>query len=104
MRDAHGWANLPRTIVHDKATCMVSPSHQHLKATFAQGLADGGFTSWLGGVSDTTEWSVPKWGDVYLHETVISHIRRLLEEDYRIAGLHEPAARSRTAWSWWRRI
>ena len=47
----------------------------------------------MGGVSDTTEWLVPKWGDVYLHETVISHIRRLLEEDYRTATLNEPVAR-----------
>jgi hypothetical protein len=93
MRDAHGWTNLPRTIVHDKASYMVSPSHQRLNATFVQGLADGGFTSWLGGVSDTTEWLVPKWGDVYLHETVISHIRRLLEEDYRTSTLNEPVAR-----------
>ena len=37
--------------------------------------------------------SGPKWGDVYLHETAISRIRRLLEEDYRTATLNEPVAR-----------
>ncbi len=64
-------------------------------ATFVQGLADGGFTSWLGGVSDTTEWLVPKWGDVYLHETAISHIRRLLETEFRCEQLCESIAHFR---------
>ena len=35
---------------------------------------------------------VPKWGDVYLHETVISHIRRLLEHKFRSDKLAETHA------------
>ena len=93
MREAHGWPNIPRTIVHDKASYMVSPSHQRLNVTFANSLVDAGFASWLGSVSDTTEWLVAKWGDMYLHETVISHIRRLLEAEYRTQSLNEPVAR-----------
>ena len=34
-------------------------------------------------------WLVSKWGDVYLHETVISHIRRLLDTDFRCNRLGE---------------
>ena len=42
-----------------------------------------GFRSWVGGEgSDSTEWLVKKWGDVYPHETLISHIRRLLNTDF----------------------
>ena len=57
----------------------------------------------MGGVSDTMEWMVPKWGDAYLHETVISHIRCLLKEDYRTATLNEPVARFKNRMElWWR--
>lgn len=93
MQEKHGWPNIPRTIVHDKASYMVSPSHQRLNATFAQGLAGAGFKSWVGSVSDTTEWLSARWGDVYLHETVIAHIRRLLDEEYRTVSLNEPVSR-----------
>ena len=47
----------------------------------------------MGSVSDTTEWLAPRWGDVYLHETVIAHIRRLLDTDYRCASLNETVPR-----------
>ena len=47
----------------------------------------------VGIVSDTTEWLAPRWGNVYLHETVIAHIRRLLDTDYRCASLNETAPR-----------
>ena len=30
-----------------------------------------------------------KWGDVYPHETLIAHIRRLLDEDFRCNSLCE---------------
>ena len=56
---------------------------------FAQALDDGGFTSWIGGNHETTSWLVPKWGDVHLHETVISHIRRLLDTDFACTRLGE---------------
>ena len=38
---------------------------------------------------DSTKWLVKKWGDVYLHETVISHIRRLLDDDFACRRLGE---------------
>ena len=79
MGKAYGWSSLPRTVVHDKASYMVTHVRDRLNAHFAQALDDGGFTSWIGGNHETTAWLVPKWGDVYLHETVISHIRRLLD-------------------------
>jgi len=43
-------------------------------------------------VSAPTDWLVAKWGDVYLHETVISHIRRLLDTRFTCEHLHETAA------------
>ena len=86
---AHGWPNTPRTIVHDKASYMVTPSHDRLNVTFAGALAEAGFRSWLGGLADSTKWLVARWGDVYLHETAIAHIRRLLDGDHRSDALHE---------------
>ena len=32
---------------------------------------------------------VAKWGDVYLHETVVSHVRRLLASDFACTRLGE---------------
>ena len=89
MGKAYGWPNLPRTVVHDKASYMVTHVHDRLNVHFAQALDDGGFTSWIGGNHETTSWLVPKWGDVHLHETVISHIRRLLDTDFACARLGE---------------
>ena len=57
--------------------------------TFAAALEAGGFSSWVGGASDGTQWLVKKFGDVYPHETVISHIRRLLEDDFACRRLGE---------------
>ena len=48
MRDAYGWSNLPRVVVHDKASYMVTHLHEQLHVTFASALDDGGFTSWVG--------------------------------------------------------
>ena len=48
-------------------------------------------STWI--VSDTAQWLVANWGDIYLYETVISHIRRLLEQEYRTMSLNEPVAR-----------
>ena len=36
-----------------------------------------------------------KWGDVYLHETVISHIRRLLDTEFAAKCFPETYARFR---------
>ena len=60
---------------------------------FAGALEEACFTSWVGSdMSAVTKWLVAKWGDVYLHETVISHIRRLLETRFVCERLHETAA------------
>ena len=89
MKEEHGWANTPRTIVHDKASYMVTHCHQRLNAIFAGALEEAGFKSWAGGIHETTSWLVKKWGDVYIHETVISHIRRLLDNDFTCSRLDE---------------
>ena len=60
-----------------------------LLQTFLFALTAAGFCSWVGGPSDSTKWLVKKWGDVYLHETVISHIRRLLDDDFACRRLGE---------------
>ena len=39
--------------------------------------------------SESTEWLVKKWGDVYPHETLIANIRRLLDEDFCCRSLCE---------------
>ena len=46
-------------------------------------------------VDDTdadTAWMVRKWGDVYPHETLISHIRRLLDQVFVCSRLSETPA------------
>ena len=93
MQKEHEWPNMPRNFVRDKASYMVSPGHQRLSVAFAESLTEAGFSSWLGSVSDTTERLAPRWGDVDLRETVIAHIRRLLDTDYRCASLNETAPR-----------
>ena len=63
---------------------------------FAGALQEAGFTSWVGSdISAPTDWLAAKWGDVYLHETVISHIRRLLDTTYVCDRLRETAAHLR---------
>ena len=89
MKDTHGWANIPRVIVHDKASYMVTHVHDRLNGAFARALDKAHLTSWIGDNRGTTSWLVPKWGDVYLHETVVSHIRRLLATDFARASLGE---------------
>ena len=82
MKTEYGWADVPRTIVHDKASYMVTACHETLHVKFAQALASAGFRSWIGTDSASTQWLVKKFGDVFLHETVIAHIRRLLATDF----------------------
>ena len=89
MQQEHGWPSKPRTVVHEKASYMVTAAHDSLQQTFAAALEPGGFSSWLGGASESTQWLVKKWGDVYLHETAISHIRRLLDDDFACRRLGE---------------
>ena len=68
---------------------MVTHCHQRLNAVFAGALEEAGFTSWVGGNHDATSWLVKKWGDVYLHETVIAHVRRLLDNEFTCSRLDE---------------
>lgn len=95
MKQEYGWSSLPRKVVHDKASYMVTAAHERLQVVFAGALAEAGFKSWIGYNHDSTKWLVKKFGDVYLHETVIAHIRRLSEEDYACAQLGETPAHFR---------
>ena len=56
---------------------------------FAEALHKGGFRSWVGDGTASTKWLVKKWGDVYVHETLISHIRRLLDTDFATTKVQE---------------
>lgn len=89
MRQEHGWQNIPRTIIHDKASYMVTAKHEALQLNFAAALSAGGFKSWVGGPRDSSKWLVSKLGDLYLHETVISHVRRLLDTEFPCTRLGE---------------
>ena len=92
MKTKYGWHTIPRTVVHDKASYMVSPLHDRLVTGFAKALEDGGFRSWVGSSNDSACWLVRKLGDLYLHETVIAHIRRLLDGDFCHNKLFETTA------------
>ena len=92
MQRRYGWSDLPRTVVHDKGSYMVSPFHNRLQADFAAGLNAGGFRSWVGNDGDSAKWLVKKFGDVYIHETAIAHVRRLLDNDFCHSDLHESPA------------
>ena len=89
MKVEYGWRTLPRTIVHDKASYMVAARYDRLQVVFAQALVGAGFKSWLGDKACSTDWLVKKLGDLYLHETAISHIRRLLADDFACTHLGE---------------
>ena len=74
---------------------MVTSSHERLHITFADALARAGLISWIGGPHATSKWLVSRLGDLYLHETVISHIRRLLEHRFPCLHAHETVAQFR---------
>ena len=95
MRREYGWSTTPRTVVHDKASYMVTSSHERLHITFAEALTQAGFKSWIGEPHATSKWLVSRLGDLYLHETVISHIRRLLENKFPCLHAHETVAQFR---------
>ena len=69
--------------------------HERLHPVFAGALAEAGFVSWVGGNHAATTWLVGKWGDVYLHETVISRVRRLLETQFMCTRTHETVSQFR---------
>ena len=93
MKRAYKWTSVPKKVVHDKASYMITHAHERLNGTFAKSLRDAGFTSWVGPDLDSdTSWLVKKWGDVYPHETVNAHIHRLLDTDFACSRLHETRA------------
>ena len=82
MRDAYSWSRTPRTVVHDKASYMVAPKSQRLSAPFADALRAAKLKSWLGDEDANCSWLAGRLGDMYPHETVISHIRNGLSHRY----------------------
>ena len=96
MQRAYGWGTRPRTVVHDKASYMVSPALDRLSVTFAEALTSAGLRSWVGTGADSASWLSSRFSDVYPHETAISHVRRLLDEDFMCANVHEDAAHFRS--------
>ena len=82
MREEHGWTRTPRTVVHDKASYFVAPRSQRLAQTFATALRAAKLRSWLGDEDADCSWLAGRLGDVYPHETVISHIRRGLDHRF----------------------
>jgi hypothetical protein len=89
MQRKYHWADLPRVVVHDPASYMVTKCHERLHVGFATALHESGFRSWIGSTTDSTKWLVKKFSDVYIHETLIAHIRRLLNTDFAATRLYE---------------
>jgi len=89
MKRAHNWSNLPRVVVHDKASYMVSSAGQRLNPVFASALCDASMRSWIGSANDSSAWLAGRLGDLYPHETAISHIRRLLAEKFICSRIGE---------------
>ena len=92
MQQEHGWANTPRTIVHDKASYFVGPRSQRLSKPFADALHASRLKSWLGDGDADCSWLAGRLGDVYPHETLIRHICGGLEEKFpRLSPGETPA-------------
>ena len=68
--------------MNDKAAYFVGSEHGRLPKDFALGLAGGGLRGWLVGCMAHTNWVAARLGDFYPHETLISHIRRLLTHKF----------------------
>ena len=86
MKNEFGWSNTPRVLLHDKASYFVTPQTHQMNRTFAAGLRAGKFKSWA---EDGASWLASHLGDFYPHETVISHVRRLLSTKFLKSSLHE---------------
>ena len=82
MRDTYGWTRVPRTIVHDKASYFVAPKAQRLAAAFATALRAAKLKSWMGDADADCSWLAGRLGDVYPHETLISHVRNGLSHRF----------------------
>ena len=86
MEKQHGWSNIPKVILHDKANYFVDSTNDQMNPTFAKGLKAGKFKSW---VQEDRKWLAAHLGDLYPHEIVISHIRRLLSTKFAKCSLWE---------------
>ena len=82
MREEYGWSRTPRTVVHDKASHMVAPRAQRLATPFATALRAAKLKSWLGDEDADCSWLAGRLGDMYPHETLISHIRNGLSHRF----------------------
>ena len=95
MKQEYGWSSLPREVVHDKASYMVSPFHDMLNVVFADALEANRLRNWLGSASGSAEWLCERFADVYPHEAAISHTRCLLDHEFTCARTHETVAQFR---------
>ena len=84
MQEEWGWTNTPKVVFHDKASYFIN--NDHVNPTFAAGLRAGRFKSWA---DDGCPWLARHLGDFYPHETVISHVRRLLGTKFSKCSLWE---------------
>ena len=82
MQQEHGWADTPRTVVHDKASYFVAPRSQRLAKPLADALHAAKLKSWLGDGDADCSWLAGRLGDVFPHETLIRHIRGGLEQKF----------------------
>ena len=89
MKKEWGWSSIPRVLLHDKASYFVNSSREILNPTFAAGLRAGKFNSWVEAGGGDCAWLAAHLGDFYPHETVISHVRRLLSTTFARSALHE---------------
>ena len=92
MKQEHGWSLIPHVVVHDKASYMVNATVEQLNPVFVGALTEGGFRSWVGAPGASAKWMCSKFGDVYLHETVIAHIRRLLATQFSSQRIDKTAS------------
>ena len=74
---------------------MVTPHNDRLNTVFAGSLSDAKLKSWIGDAGDSVGWLAARFSDVYPHETAISHIRRLLDQDSTCSRTHETVAQFR---------
>lgn len=95
MQKKYQWSSLPRTVVHDKASYMVNSKGEKLNRNFADALHAAGLRSWALGQDGSTKWMASRFSDVYLHETVIAHIRRCLDHRFPRATPGETFAQFR---------
>ena len=95
MQNTYGWHDIPRTVVHDKASYFVTNPHERLQIGFNTALTAVGMKSWIGDINTPTGWLVKKFGDFYLHETVNAHIRRLESTEFVCRHLCETPAQFR---------